>query len=110
VPLFRYPPASAAGEVMRSVIDTRCTWWCAGRWFARRAHLHPTATVAVRTLAACAPARSSSVWAAQPAGYLGLAVARLDEGGIRLCAVPEDRAVREAVTMAADSDDQFSII
>jgi hypothetical protein len=41
LPLTAAPPDSIADDVFKSVLRTRCRWWCKGRWWAQRVHVHP---------------------------------------------------------------------
>jgi hypothetical protein len=52
-PLMALPPADLSKVVMQSVLQTRCTWWCRGRWFAERLNLHPVASTAILALRRC---------------------------------------------------------
>ena len=51
-PLLTLPPKHYADQLRRSIIQTRCTWWCAARWWAERVALHPrygTAILGLKT-------------------------------------------------------------
>ena len=40
-PLQHPPPADLAHQLLRAVLQIRCSWYCAGRWWADRIQLHP---------------------------------------------------------------------
>ena len=40
-PLQHPPPADLAHQLLHAVLLTRCSWYCAGRWWADRIQLHP---------------------------------------------------------------------
>jgi hypothetical protein len=40
-PLQHPPPEDLAHQLMHAVLLTRCSWYCAGRWWADRIQLHP---------------------------------------------------------------------
>ena len=51
-PLLALPPKNYADQLRRSIIKTRCTWWCPARWWAERIALHPrygTAILGLKT-------------------------------------------------------------
>ena len=48
-PLLAAPPLALASHVMRAIIESGCTWWCKGRWWADRIELHPSLGMAIRT-------------------------------------------------------------
>ena len=54
-PLVSLPPASAAPQLLRAILASQCTWWCAGRWWAQRIQLHPIYGTAIHGLSRVRP-------------------------------------------------------
>lgn len=46
-PLIAPPPERTVRALFRAILSTHCTWWCHGRWWAQRIHLHPVLGTAV---------------------------------------------------------------
>jgi hypothetical protein len=108
VPLVQLPPRQAARAVLQAITASRCSWWCTGRFFAERLHVHPRLQTAVRTLCASyvlpasAPLRSARMGAAR---VLGLRIVGVEGAGIFLQARrDDDRNVNEAIAAAAAKD------
>jgi hypothetical protein len=49
-PLLEPPPEILSKTLFRAVLSSRCTWWCAGRWWCDRILLHPVLGTAVHAL------------------------------------------------------------
>ena len=41
-PLLQPPPEECAKALMKSILRTKCSWYCRGRWWADRVHVHPS--------------------------------------------------------------------
>jgi len=104
--LTEAPPAAMAMALMRSTVGSN-NWWCIGRFFADRIHLHPrfgAAVAAFRQLARIAPADSGvrNAALAAHADALSLVVIRLDaEEGATLA--PKPGADARIATVAGGS-------
>ena len=48
-PLLEPVPNDIPTLLRRAILRSRCTWWCAARWWAQRAELHPHHSAAWRT-------------------------------------------------------------
>ena len=84
-PLMALPAVDVSIILMRSVLQTKCKWWCRARWYADRLHVHPAASAAVWALRRCASTAQSasrcltaSVGAA--AAWLGLRAVWVEDG------------------------------
>ena len=53
-PLIEPPPAELATDLRRAVLKSANRWWCDGRWWADRVHLHPVLGTALQACKAFA--------------------------------------------------------
>jgi hypothetical protein len=106
-PLTKLPDLWVLESVFQAVLQTRCTWWCKGRFFAERLNIHPRASVAVRTLteASCLDGSNVSLvmWAAvkEAAAWLYMRVRSWTIEGLVLICVRENANVEAIVAHAA---------
>jgi hypothetical protein len=59
-PLLEPPPVGLVAALRQSIISSRCTWWCAGRWWAERIDLHPVLGTAMQSLKVAAGLAASA--------------------------------------------------
>ena len=109
-PFCAIPPPDLIALTLRSVVRTRCTWWCARRWYAERVSLHPifgTACAVLKAARGVPASRLLSVALSEHAGVFGLrpvSTGPLPEGTWLLPAPGLDPRAAAAVAAAAADD------
>jgi hypothetical protein len=68
-PFVERPPKSLVEDTFRALIDSKCTWWDKGRFWAERLHLHPIVGTALQAI------KSAETVCQWPSALLGSAVA-----------------------------------
>ena len=115
VPLID-PPTVSERLTINGLIKTRCTWWCASRFFADNLMIHPVMSWAIRTITACGNTRWASVPRAQTmvrkaAECISLDVESFSERGLWLRPSPTMGAEgRRAICSAIGRDASWRVV
>ena len=106
-PLMWPPPPICAKHLMRAILRTRTTWYCRGRWWAERVHLHPAFAAGLKAFKPLTRSLPSSAHLEASlhahAATFGLRVASFcaDRGALLSANPADDPRVLAAVTEAS---------
>lgn len=98
-PLIAPVPKHVPALLFRAVLNTRCMWWCQGRWWAQRIELHPLYGAAIHAMKAIES--ENLVWSP----FMHTAVSRhCDCLGLQLVAFEQQRGL--CLQVAQDDDER----